>query len=99
MIALLTGWGADVVECLTETGGEILLVPNGSPYSVKKNDERMQIAIARVVENHAPKTIGERSSRRQFAALGPSTLADQPHVAWTGSRERLGRKWFSWRLP
>ena len=25
-------WGAEVVECLAETGGEILLVPNGSPY-------------------------------------------------------------------
>ena len=25
-------WGAEVVECLSETGGEILLVPNGSPY-------------------------------------------------------------------
>ncbi len=25
-------WGPDVVECVTETGGEILLVPNGSPY-------------------------------------------------------------------
>ena len=25
-------WGPDIVECLSETGGEILLVPNGSPY-------------------------------------------------------------------
>src|SRR6201988_2282763 len=25
-------WGPDVCECIAETGGEILLVPNGSPY-------------------------------------------------------------------
>ena len=25
-------WTPDVVECITETGGEILLVPNGSPF-------------------------------------------------------------------
>ena len=25
-------WGTEVVECLAETGAEILLVPNGSPY-------------------------------------------------------------------
>ena len=31
-------WGAEVVECLSETGGEILLVPNGSPYWRGKTD-------------------------------------------------------------
>ena len=25
-------WGPEPVECIAETGGEILLVPNGSPY-------------------------------------------------------------------
>src|SRR3974390_1717532 len=25
-------WGTEVVECLAETGAEMLLVPNGSPY-------------------------------------------------------------------
>src|SRR5262249_30337910 len=25
-------WGPEIVECVAETGGEILLVPNGSPY-------------------------------------------------------------------
>ena len=31
----------NVVECLAETGGEILLVPNGSPYGRDKNDVRL----------------------------------------------------------
>ena len=30
----------NVVECLVETGAEILIVPNGSPYTRVKNDMR-----------------------------------------------------------
>ena len=29
-------WGPDPVECILETGGEILLVPNASPYERDK---------------------------------------------------------------
>ena len=29
-------WGPDPVECIAETGGEILLVPNASPYERDK---------------------------------------------------------------
>jgi NAD+ synthase len=47
-------WGPDPVECLAETGGEILLVPNGSPYWRGKTDERLSIAVARVVESRLP---------------------------------------------
>ncbi|MEM0906549.1 MAG: NAD+ synthase [Pseudomonadota bacterium] len=47
-------WLEDVCECLTETGAEILVVPNGSPYSRIKPDQRMQVAVARVVENELP---------------------------------------------
>src|SRR6187401_3706236 len=47
-------WGADVVECIAETGGEILLVPNGSPYWRDKTATRLNIAVARVVESGLP---------------------------------------------
>src|SRR6187401_593037 len=47
-------WGAEVVECLSETGGEILLVPNGSPYWRGKTEHRLNIAVARVVESGLP---------------------------------------------
>ncbi len=47
-------WGDEVCECLAETGAEILLVPNGSPYWRAKNDERVQIALSRVIENQLP---------------------------------------------
>jgi len=47
-------WGTEVVECLSETGGEILLVPNGSPYWRGKTEHRLNIAVARVVDSGLP---------------------------------------------
>src|SRR6202050_1006170 len=44
----------NVVECLAETGAEILVVPNGSPYSRDKTDIRLSIAVARVTESGLP---------------------------------------------
>jgi len=47
-------WGPEPVECLSETGGEILLVPNGSPYRRGVIDERLNVAVARVKEAGLP---------------------------------------------
>src|ERR1700755_1691157 len=44
----------NVVECLAETGAEILIVPNGSPYARDKNDLRLSIAVALVTESGLP---------------------------------------------
>ncbi|MEM5476977.1 NAD+ synthase [Pacificibacter sp. AS14] len=47
-------WHADVSEALAETGAEILLVPNGSPYYRNKFDRRLGHMVARVTENDLP---------------------------------------------
>ena len=47
-------WLPQVTECLSETGAELLIVPNGSPYWSDKPDQRLQIAVARVVETGLP---------------------------------------------
>ena len=47
-------WTPDVVECIAETGGEILLVPNGSPFEVGKTDVRVQHGVKRVIESGLP---------------------------------------------
>src|SRR5262245_25924559 len=44
----------NIVECLAETGAEILVVPNGSPYARDKTDMRLSIAVARVTESGLP---------------------------------------------
>jgi len=47
-------WGPEPAECIAETGGEILLVPNGSPYRRGVIDERFNVAVARATENGLP---------------------------------------------
>ncbi|MSO89085.1 MAG: NAD+ synthase [Rhodospirillaceae bacterium] len=47
-------WYPDVTECLGETGTELLLVINGSPFELDKFDERLNLAVARVVETDCP---------------------------------------------
>ena len=47
-------WTPEVVECLSETGGEILLVPNGSPFEAGKEDVRLNLVAARVHESGLP---------------------------------------------
>src|SRR5579872_3029661 len=47
-------WTPDVVECVAETGGEILLVPNASPYEVGKTDVRVHHGVQRVIESGLP---------------------------------------------
>ncbi|HEY0834862.1 MAG TPA: NAD+ synthase [Azospirillum sp.] len=47
-------WTPDAAETLAETGAEILIVPNGSPFESDKHDRRMQLAVARVTETGLP---------------------------------------------
>src|SRR6185312_9531973 len=47
-------WTPDVVECLSETGGEILLVPNGSPFEAGKEGVRLGLVKMRVKESGLP---------------------------------------------
>ena len=47
-------WHEDVCETLAESGAEILLVPNGSPYFRRKYERRMNAMVARVIETGLP---------------------------------------------
>ena len=47
-------WSEEVVECLAETGAEMLIVPNGSPYWRGKSHVRTNVAVARVSESRLP---------------------------------------------
>ncbi len=47
-------WFPEVAECLAESGAEILICINGSPYELEKEDERLQLGISRVVETELP---------------------------------------------
>jgi len=47
-------WYEDVCEAMTESGAELLLVPNGSPYRRGKFDVRMANMVPRVIETGLP---------------------------------------------
>ncbi len=47
-------WHPDVAETLAETGAEILIVPNGSPYFRGKLETRMNHMVSRVVDTGLP---------------------------------------------
>ena len=47
-------WTPGVVSCLEKAGGEILLVPNGSPFEAGKEDVRLSLVRARISESGRP---------------------------------------------
>jgi len=47
-------WHEDVCETMAESGAELLMVPNGSPYYSGKFDRRMNHMVSRVVETGLP---------------------------------------------
>src|SRR6476659_3102276 len=47
-------WTEEVCECLQETGSELLIVPNGSPFDWPKPDQRMHVGVERVTETGLP---------------------------------------------
>jgi len=59
-------WAEEVCECLQETGSELFIVANGSPFSLNKFEWRMNVAVARVTETGLPlvyvNQVGARTS-------------------------------------
>jgi NAD+ synthase len=47
-------WFPAVSETLSESGAEILISINGSPFEAEKHDRRVDLAVARVVETGLP---------------------------------------------
>ena len=102
-----TEWGdyEDVVECLAETGAELVIVPNGSPYSRDKEELRLNIAVARVTESGVPliyvNQIGGQDELvfdgASFALHADRTLAFQlpafREIVKTVQWERAGNSW------
>src|SRR4029077_18416225 len=47
-------WTPDATEALQESGAQMLLVINGSPFESNKVDERLTLASSRVTESGLP---------------------------------------------
>jgi NAD+ synthase len=77
-------WIPDVVECLEETGGEILLVPNGSPFEAGKEDVRLNLIAARVTEAKLPLVyLNQVGGQDELVFDGASLVANWDRsIAW-----------------
>jgi len=47
-------WTPDVIECLAESGAQMIIALNASPFETGKTDQRMLHAVARAVEAELP---------------------------------------------
>ena len=77
-------WTPDVVECLAETGGEILLVPNGSPFEAGKENVRLNLVAARVTEAGKPLVyLNQVGGQDELVFDGASLVANADcSIAW-----------------
>ena len=71
-------WTPDAAECLEESGAEILIVPNGSPFDERKLDVRVNLAAARVTETGLP-------------LIYVNQIGGQDELVFDGSSFALGR--------
>ena len=98
-------WFEDVAETLAESGAEMLIVPNGSPFEVDKGDARLNHAVARITETSLPliyvNQVGGQddlifdggsfvlNGDRSLAVQAPSWRSDLRVTHWT----RDGKTW------
>jgi len=78
-------WQPDVTECLEESGAEILIVVNGSPFESDKSDLRVQLATQRVTESGLPLVyVNQIGGQDELVFEGASFVlnADRTFAAW-----------------
>jgi NAD+ synthase len=74
-------WYEDVAEAQAESGAEILLVPNGSPYFRGKFDIRMSHMVARSVETGLPLVYVNMTGGQDDQVFDGGSFVLNPHGA------------------
>jgi len=104
-------WTPDAAETLAESGAEILLVPNGSPFETDKLDERLQLAVARVTETGLPLVYLNQVGGQDELVFDGASFVLQADCALAGQLpafesalaitrwERRGEGWFCAEAP
>ncbi|RMF34495.1 MAG: NAD+ synthase [Alphaproteobacteria bacterium] len=72
-------WYPDVTETLAETGAEILVVPNGSPYYRDKQELRQSLMVSRVVETGLPLVYFNLVGGQDDQVFDGASFALNPH--------------------
>ena len=87
-------WQPDVTECLEESGAEMLVVLNGSPFENDKTDIRMQFATQRVTESGLPLVyVNQVGGQDELVFDGASFVlnADRSVASWMPSFREAGQ--------
>jgi NAD+ synthase len=87
-------WQPDVTECLEESGAEILIVVNGSPFESDKADLRVQLATRRVTESGLPLVyVNQVGGQDELVFEGASFVlnADRGVAAWMPAFREAGQ--------
>ena len=87
-------WQPDVTECLEESGAEMLVVLNGSPFENDKTDIRMQLATQRVTESGLPLVyVNQVGGQDELVFDGASFVlnADRSVASWMPSFREAGQ--------
>ena len=71
-------WEEVVCGHLAETGAEILLVPNGSPYELDKDDTRQRLVRSRVLQTGLPIAYLNRVGGQDELAFDGSSFVTHP---------------------
>ncbi|KAF0676666.1 NAD+ synthase [Profundibacterium mesophilum] len=74
-------WHEDVAETLAESGAQMLLVPNGSPYFRGKFDIRMSHMVARTVETGLPLVYLNMTGGQDDQVFDGGSFVLNPHGA------------------
>ena len=85
-------WAAEVVECLAETGAELMVVPNGSPYWREKDEVRLNIVLRASPRATYPSFTSIRWAGRMSSCSMAPPSASMPIVRWRSSSRRFA-KW------
>ncbi len=87
-------WQPDVTECLEESGAEMLIVVNGSPFESDKADLRIQLATRRVTESGLPLVyVNQVGGQDELVFEGASFVlnADRGVAAWLPAFREAGQ--------
>ncbi len=84
-------WTPEVTECLAETGAEILIVPNGSPFEVGKDDRRLSLSVSRVVETGLPLAYLNRVGGQDELVFDGASFVLNADRSLACAASRLGR--------
>jgi NAD+ synthase len=92
-------WYPDVAETLAETGAEILLVPNGSPYHRGKHDQRLSLMVARVVETGLPLVYLNMVGGQDDQVFDGASFVLNPGGRLAVQMPAFARRWCMWISP